>query len=394
MPFKLNRIRTVRTMTDDAAKQAALAARAHDWLFGACFPFWAARGVDPRGGFVERLTLDGAPLRDETSRVRVQARQTYVFAQAALMGWRKDRACALAALGVETLLGRCRRDDLLFGKTMRPGEGLADDQPDLYDNAFCLMALAFAARALGDMSLLAEAGRTLAALDEKLAHPAGGYHETLPPTLPRRQNPHMHLFEAVLALHAASGEDRYLERADALARLAGDRFIDSAGALREYYAGDWSPAPGAKGELIEPGHLFEWTWLLSVHAKAKGKEPPAAAGLLYAVGLPFLNARGLAPQEANIRGRIIDGSRRCWQQTEALKAHIVMSEAGDGDARGRAALCLSSFFEDYLSGVPDGGWRDHFSAEGAPLATDMPASTGYHVVLAFSEFIRAFGAGR
>lgn len=376
-----------------APAQADLARRARAWLFEACFPFWASRGVDPRGGFRERLALDGSPLDDATGRVRVQARQTYVFAHAALLGWAPARARDLARRGVEAMLGPCRRPDGLFGRTLKPGAGLADDQPELYDNAFCLMALSWAARALGEPALLDEADACLAALDARLAHPAGGFHETLPPRAPRRQNPHMHLFEAALSLHAADPARGYLARADAICALLEAKFVEPAGgALREYFDDDWSPATGAAGATIEPGHMFEWTWLLGEYARAKGAPLSPLARRLYAAALPFVDARGFVPQTATLDGRVDDASRRTWPQTEALKAHIALHEAGDEGAAARAGRCLASLFDDYLSGVPAGGWRDHFDAAGAPLATDIPASTGYHVVLALAEYLRAFPA--
>ena len=369
------------------------ARRATSWLFDACFPFWAARGPDPRGGFRERLTLDGAPVDDEVGRVRVQARQTYVFAEAASMGWRPADAAALVRRGVETMLVTCRRPDLLFGRTVRPGAGLADPTPDLYDNAFCLMALGCAARALGEPSLLDEADRTLDALDRLMAHPAGGFVEALPPTAVRRQNPHMHLFEAMLALHEADAARRYLDRADALAKLLADRFIDRrSGALLEFFQDDWSPHRGAEGEVVEPGHLFEWCWLLGAYCRARGDALRPLQRRLYDVALRFLDARGTVPQSADIRGRIVDASRRAWPQTEALKAHCAAHGRGDGDGLARAALTLDSLFADHLDAAPQGGWLDHVAPDGAPRARDMPASTGYHVVLALSEFVRTAGA--
>lgn len=368
-----------------------LSGRSKDWLFEACFPFWAERGVDPRGGFYEKLTLDGAPILEATSRVRVQARQTYVYAHAALLGWRPDEARALVKRGVDTMLGPCRRDDGLFGKMLTPGEGLADDQPELYDNAFCLMGLAWAARALADPALIGEAKKTLEAIDERLAHPSGGYCESLPARAPRRQNPHMHMFEASLALYEASKDPAFLARAEQIAGLLVGNFMDlETGFLREYFTEDLAPVAGEEGDIIEPGHQLEWTWLLSSFARAKGEPLPGAARKLYAASLPFIDARGFAPQTADTGGRVIDASRRSWPQTEAIKAHLALAEAGDEDAPGRAARCLESFFEDYLSGVPAGGWRDHFDAAGAPVAKDMPASTGYHAVLALAEFRRVF----
>lgn len=370
---------------------ASLASRARRWLHEECFPFWAERGPDPRGGFRERLSLAGAGVADEESRVRVQARQTYVFAHAAILGWEPERAKTLVRGGVETMLVACRRPDHLFGRTMRHGGGLVDPQPELYDNAFCLMALAWAARALDEPHLLEEADRTLAAIDAQLAHAQGGYCESLPHRRPRRQNPHMHLFEASIALHQAAPGAGYLARADEILELLERRFVDRSGALREYFNENWTPAPGDEGAVIEPGHMFEWTWLLGEYAKAKGTETPDIAHRLYDAAMPFVDRRGLAPQSVLLGGGGVDGSRRSWPQTEAIKAHLARYESGEAAGLDRAARCLESFFQDYLAGVPAGGWRDHFDEAGRPIAADMPASTGYHVVLALAEFVRVVG---
>jgi mannose-6-phosphate isomerase len=62
------------------------------------------------------------------------------------------------------------------------------------------------------------------------------------------------------------------------------------------------------------------------------------------------------------------------------------------DERFAEAACRSFdvLMDEYLT--EDGGWIDHFSAGGAVLSGNMPASTGYHVVLAFAELIRVMNA--
>lgn len=355
-------------------------ARVRRWLFDACFPFWAERGPDPRGGFCERLALGGAPICDSQSRVRVQARQTYVFATAAGLGWERDHALELVRRGVKAMLGPCRRPDFLFGKMVHPGRGLADPQPELYDNAFCLLGLAFASVALGDVSLLDEADKTIAALDAALAHPAGGFAESFPPRLPRRQNPHMHLFEAMLALESAGPGRGYRQRADRLLDLFEARILDRAkGAVTETFDDDWTQR---KDALIEPGHLFEWAWLLARRADLLGAPLSETPRRLYDTARGFLDPAGFAPQSARIGAGAVDATRRAWPQTEALKAHLALGEMARADA------LLDAFFSAYLAGVPAGAWRDHFDATGALIATDIPASTGYHIVLAFTEYLR------
>ncbi|WP_290483757.1 AGE family epimerase/isomerase, partial [Hyphomonas sp. UBA3601] len=88
--------------------KAALRRRAKEarhWLFEACFPLWSERGIGESGLFRETLSLDHAPVQDEITRIRVQARQTYVFAQAALLGWKPDISLDLVHHGARTLSG-------------------------------------------------------------------------------------------------------------------------------------------------------------------------------------------------------------------------------------------------------------------------------------------------
>src|SRR3546814_21110627 len=68
-------------------------------------PFWADVGVDGAdGGFVERLTLPGAPADDDYKRIVVQARQIYAFSHAHVLG-AGDYALAAAQNGYRFMTG-------------------------------------------------------------------------------------------------------------------------------------------------------------------------------------------------------------------------------------------------------------------------------------------------
>ena len=43
--------------------------------------------------------------------------------------------------------------------------------------------------------------------------------------------------------------------------------IPQTGALIEFFAEDWTVAPTAEGALREPGHQFEWVWLLHEYSR-------------------------------------------------------------------------------------------------------------------------------
>lgn len=385
-------------MSARALERRAREARA--WLFEACFPLWAERGLGGHG-FLEALDLQHRKVASDVARVRVQARQTYVFTEAMRLGWNPERAGDLVKLGVEILDTACRRPDGLFGRSVDLGTGaLEDDTADLYDTAFALHALAGASHLVspeaGGAPLVARASSLIEeareALEAHLVDPAGGYIESLPRPAHRLQNPHMHLFEASLELYSITKDTPDLTRAAQLRDLFLTRFFDrSTGTLGEYFTQDtWAIPAGDAGDIIEPGHQFEWVWLLARYALLTRERLPEEAYRLYDLACLTLDDEGRAVQSCKRDGALVDRSRRTWPQTEALKAHVTMWRAGNDAAGVRAVNSFDVLIEEYLT--PEGGWIDHYSADGQVLAANMPASTGYHVVLAFADLIRAVEA--
>lgn len=378
---------------------AALERRAREarrWLCERCFPLWAEAGLTQGGLFHERLSLDHDALPSESCRVRVQARQTYVFSEAWRMGWKRDQAARLVTIGTGTLTGPALGSHGLAGRRLAAdGSGLIQAEADLYDTAFVLFALAEAALGPGPGEPSLEiATRILASLDREardMVH--GGYHETLPAGPHRLQNPHMHLLEACLSLHRAQPDCGHDRRAAEIISLF-ERYFTAGenGLLGEVFETDWSLPSGDAARIVEPGHQFEWVWLLHAWARLTGqRQVPEAALHLYRYGLSTLDMDGRAIQSAARGGAPVDASRRTWPQTEALKAHLAIFEAR-ADQAAAAAACRSFdiLMDEYLT--EDGGWIDHFSSDGKVLCTDMPASTGYHVVLAFAELMRVADA--
>lgn len=374
---------------------SALQRRAREaryWLMDACFPLWSEAGANKQL-FLERLDLSHKPVDSELTRVRVQARQTYLFSLAKRMKWNPERAQQLIDLGVAALSGPARREDGLVGKLLASDTAeLKDDSAVLYDLAFTLYALAEVAQAdPTSPDAIKVSKEILSALDthmKDIAH--GGYAETLPPPPQRLQNPHMHLFEACLALNEADPTGNHLTRAGEIHSLFLEKFThDPSGLLGERFKPDWSAEDGDAHDIIEPGHQFEWVWLLHTYAKRTQTEPPAAMNVLYEFACGTLDSDGRAIMEVRRDGTPVDSSRRTWSQTEALKAHLAMAERGDGEAAARAVTSFDVLMDEYLT--PEGGWIDHYDGEGQVIAKDMPASTGYHVALAFEELIRLYG---
>ncbi len=377
-------------MTDPLADLRAEASRLRDWMLRESFPLWAGPGIHSSGAAWEALDFDGNPVPSNAVRVRVQARQVFVFSLAHSMGWEPERSRALVESLLGHLLNGCRRGDGLFGKVYDlESQTLTDETFSLYDTAFALLALAEASRPLGKDRVAGEIAAVYSALDRQVAHRDGGYYEDGSRSGDRLQNPHMHLFESLLAIGAAGFDDdgNVVEqfnhgpasRASQLLAFIESRFFDDQlGIVQERRPGD-----RREPQTFEPGHSFEWTWLLSWWSLRQGRSAGPFADQLFAGASRTLDRQGFACMEAGVDGVKTDASCRLWAQAEVLKAQLCRAMAAGGAARdehlSHAVTCCQGMYTSWLEPAAAGGWFDHFSDSGDLLAKDMPASTGYHL---------------
>ena len=376
------------------------------WLRETVLPFWAKSGFDSQNrAFLEKLDLDAQPSDEDYTRVRVQARQIYVYAHAFVGGLYPD-GLKLAQSAYTFLSGRAWDSDGAgwYHILRRDGTPL-DRTKDCYDHAFVLLALAWLYRAGGDAAVLDRARRTVAFLDRELGLQRDGAFdgyaerafeagEALPQ--PRRQNPHMHLLEALLALYEATGESEWLDRAASVLRLFSDRFFcEPTGQLIEFFDLDWREVAAEGAFVREPGHHFEWVWLLHRYGQLSGQDwVLSPMRKLFDWGWE----NGIDRRDDGVfgaydtvdsAGRILmAGSKRLWPQTEALKACLAVKErCGDPAAEARAASLLQSMFRHFVS-RDHALWRDQLGGDGRMIATSIPASSLYHLYLAITEVMR------
>lgn len=334
-----------------------------------------------------------------------QSRLAYVFLHAGLLGDAEAARVGLEGLGrLEELFwdGRGRGWRSSIDREGRP----LDPRLDCYDQAFGLLALAWAFRLTGEPPHRERAIEALEALDAG-ARRAGieGYPEwrEADGTVPdealegRRQNPHMHLFEAFLAWGEADPAGPWLERARAIRLLLATRFTATAeGGLAERLGRDLLPLPGREGRLREPGHHFEWVWLLRRWVELAGPDPEAEtlAERLWTLG----SGRGTDGdcrvfELLDAEEGLVSGAKLLWPQTERLKAFCARYELGPEPALAAlAARCLQGFGA-YFEGNDPLVWHNRLERERRPVREPALSRLLYHLFVALVDYERVFGAG-
>lgn len=358
------------------------------WMFEHALPLWADAGIDrAAGGFHETLDFTARPEASSFRRTRVACRQTYVFSHAATLGWARGED--VSRLGADFLRRIYQGPDKGWPRRLSADNQVLDATPDLYDLAFVLFAFGWRYRASQDAAALHGARTVVRFIEEHMRHPAGGFLHELPAHGPRLQNPHMHLLEASLVAFDAGGDGIFLDLARSLVRLFLIKFFDGA-TLAEYFKDDWNRAQGPKGREVEPGHHLEWAWILAQYAKLTGEDMSAPAAAL----VEFAEAHGIHPSTEHVYqvvrddGAPIDRGSRTWPNTERIKGWLGLFEATGRDPRAAVAASSRVLLDRYLATDVKGLWIDHFDEHGAPSSKSVPASTLYHVFLAFAEVLR------
>jgi mannose-6-phosphate isomerase len=375
-----------------AEDSADVIARLKARMIDHALPLWSGEGWDrTTGGFIDRLAPDGRADAQAPRRIMVQARQIYCFAKAARMGW-YPQGREVALKGLDYLLTKAKSPDGKpgFVHVLTPEGTVLKPGRDTYDHAFVLLALATVYSLDRDAQVRAEIDALCHFLDTQLRSPHGGFLEGLPPSMPRRQNPHMHVFEAMIAAFDATHDNVFQNRAgDFFALFLASLYDKQKQLLGEYFEEDWSRIEPVS---IEPGHQAEWAWLLKGFERITGCPTGRFRGELLASALRYRDeATGCLVDEGDTAGNVKRHTRRLWPQTEIAKAWIAQAESGEAGAADEARMALVRLERHYLSHPVAGGWHDQFDRDGNSLVATIPASSFYHVLCAVTEAEQVLG---
>lgn len=382
--------------------------QAKSWLTDSVVPVWSGVGIDREGGgFSESLSLQGKRV-DDPKRALVQARQIYSFRVAMELG-----VCAPALArecieqGRRFLIDRYRLPSGGFRRSIDRAGNPVETRADLYTQAFVLFALAHAEAVTPNPENRERAQELLNYLLSERKLPSGGFSElAADESTLYVSNPHMHLFEAALAwMETEPSNPAWGKLADTVFELCQTRLIDPAtGLLAEYFDSEWNILR-EKGDPLgrfvwEPGHQFEWAWLLGRYAKKRGLDLRALRErmITHAETSGICAVRRAPFDEMWSDHTPKSSTARLWPHCERIKASVFMAlerrcsqSAMLLSAADEAMERMFRYFEVEHAGV----WLDIWNADGS-FVQGQPAraSSLYHVIGAIQEYTGALTAPR
>ena len=400
------------TAKSESLKSASRRLKA--WLDNNALPLWLTAGFDHNLKiWRESLNADGTPT-GEPCRARVQGRQNYVYANAKANGWNgpAESIVLQANSGIESIF--TNEAGLLRNLVDADGNCL-NEETLLYDQTFTLLSLAeqvswstldnsvFSKPGLSEASsrFLVESEQEGAKfLDNVMAgfREAGTGFFFENDVIRHQSNPIMHLFEACLAWIEVSRANKTTDivwvnlAMEIVQLLKSNLFNSNSGWIHEWYDENWKPLTETQYCEIIPGHQFEWAWLLiKWHRLQSDQEAVSIANILYNNGLGTIDPRNtVVVDQVSIDGRLTRRSARLWQQTEWLKASLVMyEEANDCDKILYADQIDTAIeaFERYFEGKIPGLWHDALMEDGHFESTVSPASSLYHISSAIMQML-------
>ena len=140
-----------------------------------------------------------------------------------------------------------------------------------------------------------------------------------------------------------------------------------------------------RGGQVEPGHQFEWSWLIGEVARLTGPsgglEEKGQALFDWAERHGMNRDLGGIFNILDINGEILDDGMRLWPVTEYLKAVATQSSLAPVQRQERLVENLGFLLEHYFQ--PDGRWHEYLRRDLSPSSDYLPASSLYHILMAY-----------
>ncbi|MGV8889607.1 MAG: AGE family epimerase/isomerase [Pseudomonas sp.] len=360
----------------------ALFASVQQHFLDVIVPLWQGPGWNADMALpYEALDAEHQPLPPQRYRAMACARQLYLFSS--LIGQvpaAEERAAALFH-SLQEHFHDAEHGGWFY--SIDPQGAPLDPRKDLYTHAFILFACAHYWDKVREPLVESVLNAALEVVAQRFATGDGLYEASLDrdgSSLKSGplQNPLMHLAEAFLATLSVR-EDAAVQ--DALVKLCTalqKRFIDPQhGVLME------KPL-GAVDNWFEPGHQFEWYFLLESSSLLRGSTLHASLERAFA----FTEQLGVDQQTGAVRamldldGHSKDGTQRIWAQAEYLRALTLRPDSEVAVLRQLQALQQHSLHA--------GGWYECRDENGDVTRRDMPSTTPYHLATCYRGLVEYF----
>lgn len=364
------------------------------WMLEHALPLWARAGLDDsdRGGFYESLNFSGEP-EGLPRRALVQARQIFSF-RTALELKAIDAAMATKAIhsGLQYLMQKYSLPSNAFSHSVTMEGKPVNAIPELYTQAFALFGMANAYAVQPHPATKARAKALLQYLNSERKLADGGFAELINDQIAYEANPHMHLFEAAIYWMEVDPDPEWRTLADSILELCLSRFIDpTTGFLAEHFDEKWQPLKVEGRFVFEPGHQYEWAWLMGRYEKITKRDLLSARTKLFDLSEQFgiLASRKAVIDEAWSDGLPKLKTSRFWPQCERIKAAMqlardprITNSAKYTLAAYQSVETLMKFFDTPRMGL----WYDTWTDSGEFKASSAKASSLYHIIGAYAEF--------
>lgn len=382
--------------------------------------FYDPRCVDPSGGFYHFFKDDGTVYDRHTRHLVSSTRFIFNYAMA-YRQFVQPEYLEHVRHGLAFLREVHRNPDSgAYAWQLRwqdRQKTLQDDTNHCYGLAFVLLAYAHALMA-GVPEARAYLSETFDLMEQHLWEPEYGLYADqasadwfiLHPY--RGQNANMHSCEALLAAFEATGEVRYLQRAETLARNITLRQSALAGGMMwEHYKSDWSVDwdynKDDKSNIFrpwgyQPGHLTEWAKLLLIMARHSAQLTQAADWLAPRAVELFDTAMarawdqeyggihyGFGPQ-----GEICDADKYFWVQAESFAAAALLAERTGQQAYWDWYDRIWAYSWAHFVDHEHGAWYRILGADNRKMSDEKsPAGkTDYHTMGACYEALSVIGS--
>ena len=343
-------------------------------------PLWEGPGWNPELGLPYEA-LDGQlqPLPPKRYRAMACARQLYLFSSLIERPGAQARAAQLF-----DALNRYFADPHEGGwyYSVDPQGAPLDREKDLYTHAFIVFACAHYWAKRPAPAVAATLDRALAVVAERFSTGDGLYEAKLGEAWQclgsgPLQNPLMHLAEAFLATLQARADAATQQALLALCAQMQVRFIDPADGflLEKPY--------GTVDNWFEPGHQFEWFYLLQSSDLLRSIPLSTTLAASFALAEQAGVREGAVMAALSPDGQLTDATQRIWAQAEYLRALTLRPDGATKLVRQLEALNRRFLHAN--------GWHECRDGQGAVSRHDMPSTTPYHLATCYQGLAIALG---